>query len=42
MTYAVSILRRAQKELSQLPSGVYKQVRDGIRKLADDQGRPDV
>ena len=31
MSYAVSILRRAQKELAQLPPGVYEQVRDAIR-----------
>ena len=34
MSYNVSILRRAQKELSQLPSGAYEQVRDAIHALA--------
>lgn len=34
MAYIISILRRAQKELAQLPSGVYEQVRDIIRSLA--------
>jgi mRNA interferase RelE/StbE len=34
MTYAVSILRRAQKELQQLPREDYKRVCDAIRALA--------
>lgn len=34
MAYTLSILRRAQKELAQLPGGVYERVRDGIRELA--------
>ena len=34
MTYAVSILRRAQKELQQLPREDYERVRDAIRALA--------
>jgi mRNA interferase RelE/StbE len=34
MNHAVSILRRAQKELAQLPPQVYEQVRDAIRHLA--------
>jgi mRNA interferase RelE/StbE len=34
MSYAISIQRRAQKELSQLPSGAYEQVREAIRSLA--------
>jgi mRNA interferase RelE/StbE len=34
MNYAVSILRRAQKELSDLPKGDYERVRDAIRALA--------
>ena len=34
MTYAVSILRRAQKELQQLPREDYERVRDAIRTLA--------
>ena len=33
MSYTISILRRAQKELVQLPGGVYEQVRDAIRNL---------
>lgn len=33
MSYTISILRRAQKELAQLPGGVYEQVRDVIRNL---------
>ena len=36
MSYRVSILRRAQKELADLPSGAYTRVRDRIRQLADD------
>ncbi len=34
MSYTISILRRAQKELAQLPSGAYERVRDAIRALA--------
>lgn len=34
MIYTVSILRRAQKELGQLPSGAYERVRDAIGALA--------
>jgi mRNA interferase RelE/StbE len=34
MTHAVSILRRAQKELQQLPREDYERVRDAIRALA--------
>ena len=33
MSYTVLILRRAQKELARLPSGVYERVRDAIRAL---------
>lgn len=33
MSYALSILPRAQKELAQLPRGAYKQVREAIRGL---------
>ncbi len=36
MTYTVSILRRAQKELQQLPYEDYERVRDAIRTLAHD------
>lgn len=35
MTYAVFILRRAQRELSRLPNLDYQRVRDAIRDLAD-------
>ena len=34
MTYAVSILHRAQKELQQLLREAYERVRDAIRALA--------
>ena len=34
MTYVVSILRRAQKELQQLPREDYERVRNAIRALA--------
>lgn len=34
MSYTLSLQRRAQKELSQLPPGAYEQVRDVIRALA--------
>jgi mRNA interferase RelE/StbE len=34
MTYAIFILRRAQKELQQLPREDYERVRDAIRALA--------
>ncbi len=34
MTYAVSILRRAQKELEDLPQDVYTRVRNAIRELS--------
>ncbi|MCL4534875.1 MAG: type II toxin-antitoxin system RelE/ParE family toxin [Bacteroidetes bacterium] len=36
MNYTILILRRAQKELSQLPGGGYQHVRDAIRALAQD------
>ena len=36
MTYTITILRRAQKELSDLPQDFYVQVRDAIRRLADE------
>lgn len=35
MTYAVSILRRAQNELSDLRQAAYERVRDAIRALAE-------
>ncbi|MBE0431769.1 MAG: type II toxin-antitoxin system RelE/ParE family toxin, partial [Dehalococcoidia bacterium] len=36
MIYSVLILRRAQKELAQLPTETYERVRDAIRDLASD------
>lgn len=36
MKYRVSILRRAQKELANLPSEAFERVRDALRGLADD------
>jgi len=33
MTYAIAILRRAQKELADLPQEAYDRVRDAIRGL---------
>ena len=36
MNYTVSILRRAQRRLAQLPSGDYERVRNAIRNLAQD------
>lgn len=40
MNYTVFILRRAQKELSQLPKGTYERVRNAIRALAQDHRPP--
>jgi len=40
MGYAISILRRAQKELAQLPSGAYEQVRNAILTLAHEPRPP--
>jgi len=40
MTYSISILRRAQKELAHLPKEAYEQVRDSIRTLAYNQRPP--
>ena len=40
MTYSITILRRAQKELSSLPKEPYVRVRDAIRLLAE-APRPD-
>jgi mRNA-degrading endonuclease RelE of RelBE toxin-antitoxin system len=34
MSYTISILRRAKKELAQLPGGAYEQVRDAISALS--------
>lgn len=39
MSYGLSILRRAQKELEQLPTDLYGRVRDVIRSLSG-QPRP--
>jgi len=36
MSYAVVILRRAQKELADLPDSIYASVRDAIRSLAQE------
>ena len=36
MIYRVTILRRAQKELGQLPSEPYRRVRDAIGSLGED------
>ncbi len=36
MTYTLHILRRAQRELSQLRGETYERVRDSIRSLAQD------
>ncbi len=36
MSYTLYILRRAQKELAQLPTEAYEQARDTIRTLAQD------
>jgi mRNA interferase RelE/StbE len=36
MSYRVSILRRAQKELSRLPDGTFERVRDALRALAQE------
>ena len=35
MSYTITVLRRAQKELVQLPTGDYERVRDAIHLLAD-------
>jgi len=35
VSYTVAILRRAQKELTQLPAGAYERVRDAIYALAE-------
>jgi mRNA interferase RelE/StbE len=39
MSYNINILRRAQKELANLPADVYPRVRDALRSLAE-QPRP--
>lgn len=35
MSYAVSILRRAQKELADLPRDAYDRVREALHKLSE-------
>jgi len=40
MRYGVFILRRAQKELADLPAESYERVRDAIRTLAQDPRPP--
>ncbi len=42
MSYTVTILRRAQKELAELPLEAYEQIRDAVRALAQNPGRPGV
>ncbi len=36
MSYTISILRSAQKELEDLPADAYERIRDDINALADD------
>ncbi|WP_019498642.1 type II toxin-antitoxin system RelE family toxin [Pseudanabaena sp. PCC 6802] len=36
MSYSVTILRRAQKELANLPTDIYPKVQDALRSLADE------
>ena len=40
MTYSVTILRRAQKELRTLPGEAYVRIRDAIRGLGEDPRPP--
>ncbi|MEP7199866.1 MAG: type II toxin-antitoxin system RelE/ParE family toxin [Chloroflexota bacterium] len=40
MSYTVSILRRAQKELERLPAGTYERARDAIRALGQEPRPP--
>jgi len=40
MDYTIHILRRAQRELAELPRGIYERVRDAIRALAQDPRPP--
>ena len=40
MPYTIAILRRAQKELTELPSEGYTRVRDAMRKLGEDPRPP--
>lgn len=40
MSYDIAILRRAQKELTELSTGVYERVRDSIGALAQEPRPP--
>ena len=40
MTYAIAILRRAQRELQRLPHEDYERVREAIRALAQNPTPP--
>lgn len=40
MTYKLSMLRRAQKSLADLPTGDYEQVRDSVAALAENPRPP--
>lgn len=40
MSYKMEILRRAQKELSQLPDQEYERVKEAIRNLSNDPRPP--
>jgi mRNA-degrading endonuclease RelE of RelBE toxin-antitoxin system len=37
MSYGLFVLRRAQKELSQLPDSAYERAKEVIRKLAENR-----
>lgn len=36
MSYSIQILRRAQKELSQLPKQKYERIKDAVQSLSDE------
>ena len=36
MSYSIQILRRAQKELAQLPKGEYERIKGAVQNLAND------
>jgi len=40
VSYSVNILRRAQKELAELPPEAYARVRESVRRLADEPRPP--
>jgi len=40
MSYTISIVRRAQRELADLPAGAYERVRDAMRALAQEPRPP--